>query len=193
MEYPWQRVDENHAPIADAIVVLSNGGIHKTPGRENIYEWSDPDRFFAGISLFQKEKAPILFFTGGTNPYKKILKDEGTLYKEQAIRLGIPSDAINTTGRVFNTAQEAIEIKKMLNGKKYPKKILLVTSAFHMQRAKKQFERQGLLVHPFPVDFQTSEFSLWQSPYQWIPNSQSLNRSSGALRKILGRLIYRSW
>ena len=27
-----------------------------------------------------------------------------------------------------------------------------------MQRAKKEFERQGLLVHPFPVDFKVSKF-----------------------------------
>tara|TARA_Y100001968_G_C18765606_1_gene439830 strand:- start:262 stop:366 length:105 start_codon:yes stop_codon:yes gene_type:complete len=34
-----------------------------------------------------------------------------------------------------------------------------------MQRAKKEFERQGLFVHPFPVDFKVSKFSRWQSPY----------------------------
>ena len=27
VEYPWQRIDENDAPTADAIIVLSGGGI----------------------------------------------------------------------------------------------------------------------------------------------------------------------
>ena len=115
------------------------------------------------------------------------------MYKEHAISLGIPSNAITTTGRVFNTAQEAREIKRELNNNNSPYKILLVTSAFHMQRAKKQFERQGFLVQPFPVDFKTSKISLWQSPYKWIPNASSLYRSSWALRELLGRAIYRSW
>jgi len=193
VEYPWQRIDEKSAPTADAIVVLSSNGLNKAPGKANIVEWRDPDRFFAGVNLFQKKKAPRLFFTGGVNPYKKASKDEGTLYKEHAVSLGIPSEAITTTDRVVNTAQEAIEIRKMLTNNNYPSKILLVTSAFHMQRAKKQFERQGLFVHPFPVDFKTTKSSPWQSPYQWIPNSHSLNRSSGALREILGRIMYRSW
>ena len=193
VEYPWQRIDEINAPIADAIVVLSGSGKTKVPGRTNIHEWNDPDRFFSGVSLFQKKKAPRLFFTGGTTPYEIKSKDEGTLYKEHAMSLGIPSDAITITGKVHNTEQEAIAIRKMLNQKNSPSKILLVTSAFHMQRAKKQFERQGLLVHPFPVDFKTSRFAPWQSPYQWIPNAQSLSRSSKALREILGRTIYRSW
>ena len=193
VEYPWKRIDENTAPVADAIVVLSSGGLHKAPGDANIIEWTDPDRFFAGVNLYQKGKASKIFFTGGSTPYQNNLKDEGTLYKENAVSLGIPSESIATTGKVINTLEEAIEIRKMLNQKNSPSKILLVTSAFHMKRAKKLFERQGFLVHPFPVDFKTSKISHWRSPYQWIPNSLSLNRSSNALREIIGRTIYRSW
>ena len=193
VEYPWQRIDENDAPTADAIIVLSSGGRPQAPGKSNIYEWGDPDRYFAGISLFEKGKAPKLFFTGGTTPYRKGSKDEGTLYKEHAISLGIPSQAVLTTSKVVNTAQEAIQIRRNLNQINSSSEILLVTSAFHMKRAKKLFERQGFLVYPFPVDFKTSLMSRWQSPYQWIPNSESLNRSSLALRELLGRIIYRSW
>ncbi len=193
LEYPWQRLDENFAPTADAIVVLSGGGLYKAPGEANIIEWSDPDRFFAGVTLFQKRKAPRLFFTGGSTPYENNAKDEGTIYKEHALSLGIPSAAITTTGKVINTAQEAIEIRRLLEKNDAPSKILLVTSAFHMHRAKKQFERQGLFVLPFPVDFKASKKSPWQSPYQWVPNAHSLNRSSNALRELIGRTIYRAW
>ena len=192
-EYPWQRIDESDAPTADAIVVLSSGGRPQAPGKANIFEWKDPDRYFAGISLFQKKKAPTLFFTGGTNPYGNESKDEGTLYKEHAIRIGIPLDAIKTTNTVVNTLQEAIEIRRIFNQKNSSSEILLVTSAYHMKRAKKLFERQGFIVHPFPVDFKSSNNFQWQNPYQWIPNSYSLFRSSKALRELIGRTIYRSW
>ena len=193
VEYPWQRLDEVNAPTADAIIVLRGGGRPQAPGKTNIYEWVDPDRFFAGTSLYLKGKAPKLFFTGGTNPYQIQSKDEGTLYKEHAISMGIPFDSISTTHQVVNTAQEAIEIRRNLNPIDSSFEILLVTSAFHMKRAKKLFERQGFIVYPFPVDFKSSKISRWQSPYQWIPNSKGLNRSSLALRELLGRFIYRSW
>ena len=104
VEYPWQRLDERSAPSADAIVVLGSLGIHESPGKAKIIEWKDPDRFLAGVTLFQMKKAPRLFFTGGTTPYKKESKNEGTLYKAYAIDLGIPSDAIKITGSVVNTA-----------------------------------------------------------------------------------------
>jgi len=193
VEYPWQRIDESEAPTADAIVVLSGGGIFLAPGKANVVEWGDPDRYFAGIRLYKKKKAPRLFFTEGTIPNHKESKGEGTLYKEHALSLGIPLDAISITNKVINTAQEAIEIRRNLNQINSSSKILLVTSAFHMKRAKRLFERQGFLVYPFPVDFKTSRISRWKSPYQWIPNSESLDRSSSALRELLGRTIYRSW
>ncbi|WP_413683868.1 YdcF family protein [Prochlorococcus sp. MIT 1011] len=193
VEYPWKRIDDSDAPTADAIVVLSSGGISKPPGKANVFEWGDPDRYFAGISLYQKKKAPRLFFTGGTIPYNNDVIDEGTLYKEHAISFGIPLDAIFVTKKVINTAQEAIEIRRNFNQINSSSKILLVTSAVHMKRAKKLFERQNFVVYPFPVDFKTSKISPWQSPYQWIPNSSSLNMSSKALRELIGRIIYRSW
>ena len=34
--------------------------------------------------------------------------------------------------------------------------ILLVTNAYHMNRAKKTFERQNFKVNPYPVDFKTN-------------------------------------
>ena len=193
VEYPWQRIEDSDAPTADAIVVLSSGGIFQVPGKANVFEWADPDRYFAGISLYQKKKAPRLFFTGGTTPYDQESIDEGTLYKEHAISIGIPLDAIFVTDKVINTAQEALELRRNFNQANSSSKILLVTSAFHMKRAKKLFERQNFVVYPFPVDFKTSQISPWQSPYQWIPNSYSLNRSSKALRELIGRIIYRSW
>ncbi len=194
VEYPWQRIEYSDAPTADAIVVLSGGGISKAPGKGNVFDWGDPDRYFAGINLYQKKKAPKLFFTGGTTPYDQDSINEGTLYKEHAISIGIPLDAIFVTNKAINAAQEALELRRNFNQANYSSsKILLVTSAFHMKRAKKLFERQNFVVYPFPVDFKSSKISPWQSPYQWIPNSYSLNRSSKALRELIGRTIYRSW
>ena len=81
-------------------------------------------------SYVKRKKLQGYFSQGGTNPYSKELKDEGTLYKEHAISLGIPLNAISTTNKVVNTAQEAIEIRRNLNSLNSSPKILLVTSAF---------------------------------------------------------------
>ena len=167
--------------------------MHQAPGKAKIIEWNDPDRFLSGVKLFKENKAPKIFFTGGVNPYRRANKTEGDLYKEKAISLGIPAEAIVTTEEVVNTAKEALAIKRNFNMRTSSSEIILVTSAFHMQRAKRQFERQGFIVHPFPVDFKTSKTSNMRNPIKWMPSARNLSHSSKALRELIGRAIYRSW
>lgn len=71
-------------------------------------------------------------------------------------------------------------------------KIILITNAFLMIRAKALFERFGLEVLEFPVDFkgkcsQKNKVNL----ICLLPNSSSLHYSSFALREIIGRIFYR--
>ena len=75
-------------------------------------------------------------------------------YIKEAISFGIPNHHILTTKTVFDTFQEAKAIKKLLNFKS--NKIIFVTSAYHMKRAKKVFEREGIFVQPYPVDFKSN-------------------------------------
>ena len=193
VERPWQRSSVERAPLADAIVVLS-GGRHPAPGPAQISEWHDPDRFLAGVALFQSGRASRLLFTRGQNPLHPGLPPEGELYRAEALELGVPATSIGLTDRVTNTAQEAKAIRRLLPQDQ--PRVLLVTSAFHMRRAQVLFERQGLTVLPYPVDFQVRAAwagSIWRDPLQWLPNSGSLDGSSRALRELMGRLVYRSW
>ncbi len=63
-----------------------------------------------------------------------------------------------------------------------------------MKRAKKVFERQGIIVQPYPVDFKTNKNikSSKLSIFNFLPNADSLNKSSLAIREIIGRIIYRA-
>ncbi len=196
LEYPWKRLDYSLVDFSDGIVVLSSGR-HIPNGSTKIIEWHDPDRFFAGINLYKANKSNRLIFTGGSNPFDPNLPPEGDTYIIEAISMGIPKDNLFTTYPVNNTSQEAKAIKELLNNQKLSsqKKIILVTSAFHMQRAKKVFEREGINVLPYPVDFKSNKSFLasLRNPLKWIPSSSYLNKSSMAIREIIGRIIYGAW
>ena len=197
VEYPWKRIEESNASNVEAIVVLSSGR-SLDPDEIKILRLMNADRFLAGIKLFEAGKAEKLIFTGGSDPLSPFNDPEGNLYLKAALQLGVPSEAILTTGPVFNTSEEALSVGNILSilHRYSSPKILLVTSAFHMKRAKRQFERQGLIVYPFPVDFKSSSHlrqQVFMNPLNWFPNSKNLNSSSVALRELLGRIIYRSW
>ena len=113
-----------------------------------------------------------LLFTGGASPFRPGQPPEGQLYLEEAEQLGIPAAAMQSTPSVVNTAQEAVAIRQLLNGSDRSTttpRILLVTSAFHMRRAQRLLERQGLNLVPFPVDFHAR--GQWAGPILRDPPS----------------------
>lgn len=177
------------APAADAIVVLSAGRV-TAPGPARISEWGDPDRFFGGVELFEAGKAPLLVFTGGWVPWAPDDVPEGQILRQHAVRLGVPADRILVTGSVVNTAAEATAVAQLLRERQMAHaRVLLVTSAFHMARARALFESAGLVVSPFPVDFVAGAGER-RTVLDILPNAGSLGRSSVAIRELYGRLYY---
>ena len=169
----------------DAIVVL--GGMIKTIKTKRGFEYEfggAVDRILAGIDLYKKGKAPILILTRGNLPWS-LGKPEGEYLKEFAIEFGIPEENILLTAIVQNTDQEAKSVKKLLNQNN---NIILVTSAFHMPRAKKVFEAANINTIPFAVDFQIQERKL--TFMDFLPSADSFNSSSHFIREIIGRSYY---
>ena len=64
-----------------------------------------------------------------------------------------------------------------------------------MKRAKAIFEKEGIYVQPFPVDFKSSKnFNLiFLNPLSWLPSANSLQRTSAAFREMIGQIFYGVW
>ena len=69
------------------------------------------------------------------------------------------------------------------------KRIILVTSAYHMYRAKKLFEKQGFEVIPLKVDFKTAGKSAI-TIMDFLPSAGNLAMTEGGIRELLGRIFY---
>ncbi len=171
---------------ADAIVVLSGMLEINEVGDSTYIEWGDPDRFFGGMALFKAGKAQKLVFTGGKMPWDKAIKTEGAVLKEYAISNGIPFEKIFVTKDVENTADEAVAVKELINPSK---RIILVTSAYHMYRAKRLFEKQGFIVIPYKVDYK-SERNKEITILDFLPSADYLKITETGFREIAGRLFY---
>ena len=188
MEAGMERVSAPRAEWAEAIVVLSTGRT-VAPGPDRISEWHDADRFFGGIELFQAGKAPLLIFTGGSAPWEKDAPLEGEILARYARSMGVPVESIKVTRQAFNTKEEAAAVRELVPAKLESQiRILLVTSALHMPRAKKVFEEAGFQVLPFPVDFLTSA-TRKTYPTDFVPSAAGLFKTSTALRELYGRIF----
>ena len=170
---------------ADAIVVLS--GMLRTIKTENGYKYEfneNVDRILAGINLYKNKKASKLILTRGKLPWS-LGKSEGEYLKDLSIKNGISENNILLTDIVQNTEQEVQSIKKLL---KKNDKIILVTSAFHMPRAKKLFEAAGIDIATFAVDFRKKSYNT--TFLDFIPSAGSLGSTSFFLKEMMGRIYY---
>lgn len=174
---------------ADAIVVLSAGRT-LAPGESGVSEWNDANRFSAGTDLMLAGKAPLLVFTGAAVGSDSGLPSEGDFLAGQARALGVQADRIAVTPLVLNTADEAREVAALLKARQLPRpRIVLVTSAFHMRRARQVFTQAGIVVDPFPVSFWSAE-STGISVFSFLPSVTALGKSQTAIREMYGRAFY---
>ena len=110
----------------------------------------DIARFENALNILEKDKADKVIVTAGKTPWEKKRDSDGHQYIKIAKQRGIDSEKILITGVVFNTEQEAMEIKRMIP---MDSKLTLVTSAVHMTRAKMLFEEAGFQITAFPINF----------------------------------------
>ena len=189
------RLEAATMPKADAVVVLSGVLTHVQGEKGLVSEWGEAaDRLFGGLELMQADKAPRLVLTRGLLPWQGKIRAEGEILREIAIAAGVPAEKILLTAPAMNTADEAVGVRQLLGGTTsgstfgLTPRILLVTSAFHMPRSKALFERQGLTVIEYPVDFRVDATS--GAPMKYLPSASSLRDSDLAIRELIGRLYY---
>ena len=172
---------------ADVVVVLSGmlGVVNSHAGP--IYEWGDPDRYFAGLELLRAKKGKLILFTGGLFPWQTQQQSEGAYLAAFARRFGVSEDQVVVTQDVQNTAQEAVAVKQYLSAHQLSR-IILVTSAFHMARAERLFKNTGVSLQTYPVD---SKITLSEiTPTEFLPDANAFSATQLALRELMGRLYY---
>ena len=67
------------------------------------------------------------------------------------------------------------------------KKIILVTSAYHMPRSVALFRREGVDVIPYPTDYLTNR-TLVLDAFAFTPNHHSVSHAAIAIKEYLGML-----
>lgn len=178
-EFPFQPLSA--LPIAPAMVVLG-GGIH--PARSALMPpnlESSADRIWYAARLYHAGKAPLLVLSGGSDP-RTSPGTEADAMRELLLDLGVPDSALFLEGQSRTTRENAIYSAELLRSRGI-RRILLVTSALHMHRAKKLFEQQGIAVEPAPTDHEVRPLSSWQ---RVLPDAGALEGSGHAIKELVG-------
>lgn len=173
---------------ADAVAVL--GGIVGPPAAPDLMpNLSEAvERLEAGIRLLQQGRAPLLVFMAARIPWDDRVIVEGELLRREALARGIAPDRILMSGEVGDTADEAAAVAALARERGW-KRVILVTSAWHMPRAAHLFRGAGVPITPFPVDYRYDPRKPL-SLLDFLPSAQALATTEGIMRECYGLLFY---
>ena len=173
-------------PEADAIVVL--GGSMGSDTNLNGYAemWTSADRVWQAARLLKAGKAPKIIATGdgARESTLGLLKDFGV--DEKCVEF---LDARNTEEEARVVGEVVFNAEKQ-RGREAESKILLVTSAWHMKRARMMFDKyaKGVEVVCAPADFEMSMAA--KKGWSVLPDAYSLHLNSVAVHEWVGIVGY---
>lgn len=187
LEREWPPVAAEECQSADAIVLLGGGmassGVGPYPEM-----FSASDRVWHAARLYRCGKAPIVLPSG---------IDSARAELPLLVDLGVPAEAVCCENESRNTEENARFTSELLakrvQGARRPR-VLLVTSALHMRRAKLMFERYapGLDVIPAATDHENLVMeSHRRTPADFFPSTEAITRSGYAFKEMLGYWGYR--
>lgn len=193
----WQHLPPNPVPTADAIVILGGATRSAFPPRPGVDLSERGDRIFYGAQLYREGKAPLVIPSGGRISWRGSGPSESADMAEILNVLGVPPTAILQDPTSLNTHQNAVNVQRIMKERGL-RRILLVTSAMHMPRSLRIFQRLGIDAIPAPTDFLVTQQELEEpnnSPQaailSLVPDTDRLDLTTQALKEYLGMVVYR--
>jgi len=188
------RIQEIETPY-DIGIVLS-GVSNSRLKQPNVYEFFNfagisANRLTQSIELYKLGKIKKILLSGGWSNIsgKKVSESEKT--KLFLVRLGIPEKDILVEPASRNTYENALYSKMLLEemGGYEKQHLLLLTSASHMFRAKKCFNKVGLNVTSFSVDFHGYKRRI--SMNALIPSAHAIGIWQVMIKEWVGIIAYK--
>jgi uncharacterized SAM-binding protein YcdF (DUF218 family) len=190
-------------PRAPVIVVLGGGSRSPDFPRPTAELNEAGDRLLYAAWLYKQGAAPHLLLSGGRAAWLGSGRvDEAEAMAQALEMMGVPRTALWLEDGSRNTHENAGETRRLL-AERGITEVILVTSAMHMPRSVRLFERQGLRVIPAPTDFQVTEadWDYFTRPdlgiqmLNLLPDAEGLAATSRALKEYIGMVVYalRGW
>jgi uncharacterized SAM-binding protein YcdF (DUF218 family) len=170
----------------DAYVVLGGGINENVPdidGKGALNSFALP-RVMAAYRLYMKAKKPIIL--SGGKVFNRA--PEAQIAKQFLVSLGVPSYHIITETKSIDTYGNAQYVKEIADRLQF-RKIVLITSAYHMKRSCLLFNKRFKEIIPYPTDYQISQGSY--NLFSFLPNARNLGLVEIATKEYLGILFYR--
>lgn len=191
----WRAWEARPVPVSevgtyDVAVVLTGVTSFKPDITDRVHTNKGADRFLHTLQLYRLGKVNKILITGG----KGFLMDEMVPEAEQLKRVlllaGVPEEDIIVETGAVNTRENAVYAAQVLAQHPSWKKVLLVTSAFHMRRSEGCFRKVGVTFDSYPTDFYSSE-PIFTPDYTFMPSAIAFENWHHLIHEMAGFVVYK--
>lgn len=182
------KTEQLNAPY-DYIVVLGGMMSYYDTQTKQIGVNTSIDRLLQGLKLYKKGYARKMLISGGDGSLLKSIGKEADYIKEYLNDIGLDSDSIIVESQSQNTYENAKYSVQILRNDS-AKKILLVTSAFHMRRALACFKKQGIEADYYPAERYSGKRK-YTFDHLLIPDLQAIEKWDRLVHEWVGYFMYK--
>lgn len=129
------------------------GGFGSVDAGGDGYFNSASDRFLEAVRLYKLGKIEHILISGGNSKRNDKNFTEAQWAKQQMIDFGVPDSVIFIEDRANNTRDNAKNSAEILKEDRLQPPYLLISSAYHLPRAMRQFEKNGVDVISYPTNY----------------------------------------
>lgn len=173
----------------DAVILLGGLVDQEATAENHQATYNDAvERMIVTNHLLGSGKAKHVIVSAGTAPeYPE--SGEANVIARQLEEWGVAKERILVEDKARNTRENALFTQEIAKARGF-ERVLVVTSAAHMSRARGCFEAIGMKVDTLNVDYRSHARS-GASLGDWLPRVDGLADMSGTLHELFGRLVYR--
>ncbi len=147
-------------PYDIGILLGGYSSLNKRPDHDRHNFSERGNRFFQTYELYKAGKIKQILLTGGNGAILQDLASEAVEMRQFLIKIGVPDSVIIVEPNSRTTYENAVFTQEILV-EKYPNaRCLLITSAWHMPRAKAIFKKLNMDFDTFPVDYWSERIKL---------------------------------
>jgi uncharacterized SAM-binding protein YcdF (DUF218 family) len=181
--------DQIKEPFDIGILLGGYSNSHILPRHDRMNFSLRANRFLNAYELYRTGKVKKLLLTGGSGDVLQQQPSEAVLVRDFLVRTGVPAADIILEAGSRNTYENAVNTKKILDGKYAGSSSLLITSAWHQRRAMGCFRKAGVDFVPFSVDCVT-EKNRWAPENTLIPDCTGFYLWEFLIKEWVGYIAY---
>ncbi len=147
------------------------------------------ERLLMTYDLLRAGRAKNAIISGGPFDTTRQEVVDARVLGKQLTDWGIAAERIVVEDQSRNTRENAVLVADIVHARGW-KTLVVVTSAMHMPRALDCFRAVKVEIDALPVDYHS--FDTQRFSWSLLPRAGFLSQSTGAIREMMGRLIYRA-